>query len=189
MHRFVPVIAPLVLALILSGCGYVLPGHIGGLATYVSPEEYGERLCAHVDLELYPSCLSQVLDYFYDPQPQDLPPGQPTLMPFAVAMEDRLYLGTYDWGPFNSSFRVASGTKTCRGSYSAFGGSQDTLYDVYCSDGRAGWASTIRDQSGRNGIGQLTLDDGTTGEIVFGHRPLGLAEPFLGEKVPQKAAH
>jgi hypothetical protein len=189
MHRFVPVIAPPVLALTLSGCGYVLPGHIGGLATFVSPEEYGERLCAHVDLELYPSCLSQVLDYFYDPQPQDRPPGQPSLMPFAVAMEDRLYLGTYDWGPFNSSFRVASGTKTCRGSYSAFGGSQDALYDVYCSDGRAGWASTIRDQSGRNGIGQLTLNDGTKGEIVFGHRPLGLAEPFLDEKVPQKAAH
>lgn len=184
MHRVIPLIAPLVL--ILSGCGYVLPGHIGGLVTYVSPEEYGERLCAHVDLELYPACLSQVLDHFDDPQTRDPSRDQSGPLPLAVAMDDRLYLGTLDWGPFNSSFRVASGTKTCRGSYSAFGGSQDALYDVYCNDGRAGWAATIRDQSGNNGIGQLTLNDGTRGEIVFGHRPLGLAEPLNEGKAPQQ---
>jgi hypothetical protein len=187
MHRIIPVLAPLVLPLILTGCGYALPGHIGGLVTYVSPEDYGERLCAHVDLELYPACLSQVLDHFGDSRTRAPARYQSGLLPLAVAMDDRLYLGTFDWGPFNSSFSVTSGTKTCRGSYAAFGGSQDALYDVYCNDGRAGWAATIRDQSGHNGIGQLTLTDGTKGEIVFGHRPLGLAEPINEAKAPQNA--
>ena len=182
----IPLIATLVLALFLNGCGYALPGHIGGLVTYIPPEEYGKRLCAHVDLELYPACLSQVLDHFDDPRAPGNSRDRSGPLPIAVAMDDRLYLGTFDWGPFNSSFSVTSGTKTCRGSYSAFGGSQDALYDVYCNDGRAGWAATIRDQSGNNGIGQLTLTDGTQGDIVFGHRPLGLAEPIDLGQAPRK---
>ncbi len=178
MHRSLLVAAPLVLAPFLGGCGTALPGHIGGITTYVSPEDYGERLCGNLDLESYPSCLSHVLDYFEEPHADVLPPGQSTSGPFAVAMQGALYLGTYESTPFSGSFRVAQGGNGCRGSFSVLSGSRDALYDVYCDDGRAGWADLILDQSGRNGIGQLTLNDGTKGEIVFGYLPLGRAEPF-----------
>ncbi|AUB83919.1 hypothetical protein [Candidatus Thiodictyon syntrophicum] len=176
MHR--PVLATAFLTLLLSGCGSFLPGHIGGIVTYVSPDDYAERLCAHVDLESYPSCVSHVLDYFEEPKAEDIPVTEVTSGPFAVAMDNQLYLGTYQGGLFRSNFRVTSGHKACRGAYSAYTGSRDAIYDVYCNDGRAGWAATIRDQSGSNGIGQLTLSDGTKGEIIFGYAALGRARPY-----------
>ena len=178
MHRLVLVTFPLALAALLGGCGTALPGHIGGITTYVSPEDYGERLCARLDLESYPSCISSVLDYFEAPHADIIPPGHSTSGPFAIAMGGVLYLGTYDSNPFVSHFRVASGTKACHGSFSALSGSRDALYDVYCDDGRAGWADIILDQTGRNGIGQVSLSDGTKGEIIFGYLPLGRATPF-----------
>lgn len=178
MHRPVLVTACLAVAALLGGCGSFLPGHIGGITTYVSPDDYGERLCRGVDLESYPSCLSHVLDYFEEPHADVVPVGYSTSGPFAVAMEGALYLGTYQSTPFSAQFRVTSGTNSCRGSYNAFAGSRDAIYDVYCDDGRAGWADTIRDQTGRNGIGHLSLSDGTKGEIIFGYVPLGRAKPF-----------
>lgn len=90
-----------------------------------------------------------------------------------------LYLGTYaSTPPLVASFRASNGANACCGSYNAFTGSQAALFDVYCDDGRAGWADTVLDRTGRNGIGQLTLNDGTMGEIVFGYVPLGQATPF-----------
>lgn len=174
---------PAALALLLPavlpvGCGFMAPGHVGGISTFVSPDDYGERLCESVELEDYPSCLSSVLDYFEAPRADDVP-GQSTAGPFAVAMDGGLYLGTYSSvPPFVASFRVSNGANACRGSYDVFTGSRDALFDVYCDDGRAGWADITLDQSGRNGIGQLTLNDGTQGDIVFGYVPLGQATPF-----------
>ena len=178
MHRLVLVTASLGMTMLLGGCGTVLPGHIGGITTYVSPEDYGDRLCRHLPLESYPSCLSSVLDYFEEPHANVIPPGHSTSGPFAVAMDHALYFGTYSANPFVGHFQVSAGAKSCRGSYNAFAGSRDALYDVYCDDGRAGWADIIRDQTGRNGIGQLTLNDGTKGDIIFGYLPLGRATPF-----------
>lgn len=178
MHRTVVVSVSLVLAAGLGGCGSFLPGHVGGIATWVSPDDYAERLCANVDLEAYPSCVSNILDYFEIPRADEIPPNQATSGPFAVVMDRSIYLGHYQWAPFRSSFQVSAGSKTCRGSYDAFNGSRDALYDVYCNDGRAGWAATIHDQTGRNGIGQLHLSDGTKGEIVFGYVALGQATPY-----------
>lgn len=163
----------------LGGCGFLLPGHAGGIATRVSPEDYGERLCRSVELEEYPSCLSTVLDYFDEPLADTIPRGQSTSGPFAVAMDGGLYMGTYDsLPPFQASFRVSNGPNGCRGSYNAFTGSRDALFDVYCDDGRSGWADIILDTDGRNGIGELTLSDGTKGDIVFGYKPLGRADPY-----------
>jgi hypothetical protein len=176
MHRLVVVTVPV--AALLAGCGTMLPGHIGGITTYVSPDDYGERLCRNLDLESYPSCLSNVLDYFDEPHANVIPRGHSTSGPFAVAMGGALYLGTYDSQPFAGQFRVASGTRSCHGSFNVLKGSRDALYDVYCNDGRAGWADLILDQTGRNGIGQLTLSDGTKGDIIFGYLPLGRATPF-----------
>ncbi|MBV5274565.1 MAG: hypothetical protein JZU52_13285 [Lamprocystis purpurea] len=178
MHRLILTTTILVLAPLLGGCGTTLPGHLGGIATYVSAEDYGELLCAKVDLESYPSCMSSVLDYFEEPHADDLPSGQSTSGPFAVSMDGTFYMGTYASQPFSGRFEVSSGKNACRGSFDAFAGSRDALYDVYCDDGRAGWADLILDQTGRNGIGQLTLNDGTKGEIIFGYLPLGRAAPY-----------
>lgn len=178
-YRLAVLAAAPALALLPAGCGFLMPGHAGGISTFVSPMDYGQRLCANVELEAYPSCLSNVLDYFEQPRADDVPPGQSTSGPFAVSMDGGLYLGTYSsTPPFAASFRVSNGPKSCRGAYNALTGSQDALFDVYCDDGRAGWADIVLDQSGRNGIGQLTLNDGTQGDIVFGYVPLGQATPF-----------
>jgi hypothetical protein len=166
-----------VLSVALAGCGTLLPGHLGGIATAVSPEDYAQRLCRHLPLEEYPACVSHVLDYFDETYAQPTP-EQAVSGPFAVAMDNRIYMGTYVSQPFAASFRVASGTKGCHGSYNVLKGSQDALFDVYCDDGRSGWADIILDQTGRAGIGQLTLGDGTKGDIVFGYKPLGKAKPY-----------
>ncbi len=166
------------LSTLLGGCGLLLPNHQGGISTTVSPEDYGRRLCEHLDPEDYPSCLSQVLDYFERPRPDTLPAGHSTSGPFAVMMGGEVYMGDYDSTPFQADFRVSNGRTSCRGSYNAFGGSVDAVFDVYCDDGRSGWADIILARDGRNGIGKLALDDGTRGKIVFGYTALGRAEPY-----------
>ncbi|MBK5963098.1 hypothetical protein CCR95_03075 [Thiocystis minor] len=175
MFRSVAIVG---LSILCGGCGLFPPSHLGGIATTVTPEDYGQRLCGHLDLEDYPSCLSQVLDSFEQPRANTLPPGHSTSGPFAVMMEKDVYLGHYQSDISQASFRVSNGRNGCRGSYNAFAGSPDAIYDVYCDDGRSGWADIIRDSDGRNGIGKLALDDGTQGEIVFGYVPLGQADPY-----------
>lgn len=165
-------------ALSIGGCGVFSAGNMGGIATRVTPERYGEALCGGVELEAYPGCLSTVLDYFEVPRANP-GPGESTSGPFAVAMGEALYLGNYSSiPPFSASFYVSDGVNVCRGSYDVLTGSRDALFDVYCDDGRAGWADIILDMSGSAGIGKLALDDGTKGEIVFGYAPLGRARPY-----------
>lgn len=167
------------LSSLLAGCAIFPPSHQGGISATVTPEDYAQRLCGHLDLEDYPSCLSQVLDYFERPRPNDLPPGHSASGPFAVMMGGEVYMGTYGGeSPLLSSFRVSNGRKGCRGSYNAVSGSADALFDVYCDDGRSGWADIILDSDGRNGIGKLALNDGTKGDIVFGYTALGRAAPY-----------
>jgi hypothetical protein len=166
------------MSILLGGCGLVPPNHLGGISTTVSPEDYGQRLCGHLALEDYPSCLSQVLDYFERPRADDLPAGHSTSGPFAVMMDGDVYMGHYSSDLFRANFRVSNGRHGCRGSYHAFGGSADAIFDVDCDDGRRGWADLILASDGRNGIGKLALNDGTQGEIVFGYTALGQAEPY-----------
>lgn len=175
MSRFVVAIG---LAVPLCGCGLFLPNHVGGISATVTPEDYAERLCANEDLESYPACFSGILDYLDEPRPSELPPGHSTSGPFAVVMEGATYMGHYSSSPFAASFNVSNGANGCRGSYNVLAGSADAIFDVYCDDGRRGWADIIREQDGRNGIGQLVLEDGTRGDIIFGYRPLGRATPY-----------
>jgi hypothetical protein len=161
----------------LGGCGTLLPGHFGGIATAVSPEDYAERLCGYLDLEDYPSCVGHVLDYFEQPIAQQTP-AEAAAGPFAVAMDGGLYMGSYSSTLFDGTFRVSNGANGCRGSFNVLSGSRDALYDVYCDDGRSGWADLILSQDGRNGIGQLALSDGAKGQIVFGYAPLDQARPY-----------
>lgn len=162
----------LLAALPLSACMLAPPNHFGGLSASVSAEDYARRLCAHQALNAYPSCVSAVLEEMDRPRPDPPPPGHSTSGPFALILDGRLYLGTYQASPFRARFDVANGDERCRGHYDAFGGSADAIYDVHCTDGRKGWADLIRSHDGRNGIGRLMLDDGTQGDIVFGHVPL-----------------
>jgi hypothetical protein len=149
------------LSLLLGGCGLVPPTHLGGISATVAPIDYGRRLCAHLDPESYSSCVSQVLDEIERGQPARLPPGYSTSGPFAVIMDGQVYIGDYRSSPFKADFRVSNGTDVCRGGYNAFTGSADAIFDVYCDDGRSGWADIIRASDGRNGIGKIALDDGT----------------------------
>jgi hypothetical protein len=166
------------LAASLCGCGLFTTGHIGGVATRVTPDDYAERLCANLDLESYPACYSRVIDYLDEPRASELPPGHSTSGPFAVVMEGSTYMGHYSSSPFAASFQVSNGANSCSGSYNVLAGSADAIFDVSCDDGRRGWADIIREQDGRNGIGQLALEDGTRGDIVFGYKPLGRATPY-----------
>jgi hypothetical protein len=88
-------------------------------------------------------------------------------------MGGEVYVGDYRSNPFKADFRVSNGRNGCRGAYNAITGSADAVFDVYCDDGRSGWADVIRAGDGRNGIGKIALDDGAEGDIVFGHLPLG----------------
>jgi hypothetical protein len=161
------------LSLLLGACSLVPPNHLGGISASVSPMDYARRLCAHLDPESYSSCVSEVLDEVDRGQPNRLPPGYSTSGPFAVIMDGDVYIGDYRSSLFMADFRVSNGQHGCRGGYNAFTGSADAVFDVYCDDGRSGWADMIRASDGRNGIGKIALDDGTEGDIVFGHLPLG----------------
>jgi hypothetical protein len=173
MTRRYPAALLPILPILLGACGLVPPNHLGGIGATVSPIDYGRRLCAHLDPESYSSCVSQVLDESDRSQPGRLPPGDSTSGPFAVMMDGEVYIGDYRSSPFAADFSVSNGRNGCRGGYNAFTGSADAVFDVYCDDGRSGWADIIRASDGRNGIGKIALDDGTEGSIVFGHLPLG----------------
>ena len=163
---------------LLGGCVILPPNHLGGISTTVTPNDNGHRLCKHLDLEDYSGCLSQVLEYFEQPRADTIPVGHSTSGPIVLMMNEQVYRGHYDSSLFTASFRVSNGSTTCSGAYGALAGSADAQFDVYCSDGRSGWADLILAHDGRNGIGRVALDDGSQGEIVFGYTPLGQATPF-----------
>lgn len=144
--------------------------------TTVQPIEYAQTLCETVPRAEYSTCASRVLEHHRDwVWETDLPPGYSTSGPFAMVAANQLYLGSYVSNPFAAYFRASSGASTCRGSYNAFAGSRDAILDVRCSDGRTGTADLVLDQKGRNGIGEMIFDDGTSGRIVFGHGAAGTA--------------
>lgn len=171
------VILVIAFAVSAGGCGSVLPGHFGGVATQIPDEVYAEKLCGYLDLEAYPACFSAYLDRL-DMVISDDQPGHGTSGPFMVVMDGGVYSGSYSSSLFSAQFQVSNGENACRGSFGARSGSQDALFDVYCDDGRSGWADIIQDIDGRNGIGQVTLNDGTKGDIVYGYRATGMAEPY-----------
>lgn len=178
MFRFAA-IATLTSSVLIGGCLPPPPGHFGSFATPVTPDEYGQRLCRHLDLEDYSACLSEVLDYFEAPRPNDLSYGRHSNAgPIAMVLDQRVYLGHYQASPLVTSFRVTQGNHYCQGGYDAFAGSTDTILAVQCSDGRRGHADLTSALDGRNGIGRLELEDGTQAEIVFGYTALGQAEPY-----------
>ena len=66
------------------------------------------------------------------------------------------------------SFSVSNGALTCGGDYNALDTSPTISIPVLCSDGRKGIIIATRDYSGMSGGGHFTLNDGTTGDFMFG---------------------
>jgi hypothetical protein len=66
------------------------------------------------------------------------------------------------------SFSVSNGSLTCGGDYTALDTSLTISIPLLCTDGRKGIITATRDNSGMSGGGHFTLNDGTTGDFMFG---------------------
>ncbi len=66
------------------------------------------------------------------------------------------------------SFNISNGTLSCGGDYNALDQSPTISIPVLCNDGRKGIITTTRDYSGLSGGGHFILNDGTTGDFMFG---------------------
>jgi hypothetical protein len=166
---------------IFSGWGTTsMPERAQAFYTPVAPTEYGEILCENRTPEDYATCVNQVVGYLRAGGDTSAEGASATSGPFAVVMDDRLYLGSYQTDLFSGYFRAASGIKSCTGSYNAFFGANSPVFKVTCDDGRTGTADIVRDRAGRSGIGYVAMNDGTKGKIVFG--PAAGAATRIGYK-------
>ena len=66
------------------------------------------------------------------------------------------------------SFSVSNGTLSCGGTYNALDTSPTISIPILCNDGRKGIITATRDNSGTGGGGHFTLNDGSTGDFIFG---------------------
>ena len=66
------------------------------------------------------------------------------------------------------TFTVAGGQLSCTGSYDGMETSQTITVPIHCNDGRKGLITATRNDSGTGGGGRFTLNDGVTGEFIFG---------------------
>jgi hypothetical protein len=66
------------------------------------------------------------------------------------------------------SFSVSNGILSCAGSYNVFDRSPTITVPVLCNDGRKGIVTATRNYHSMTGGGHFTLNDGTTGDFIFG---------------------
>ena len=66
------------------------------------------------------------------------------------------------------TFEVTDGDLTCSGNYNSWSMEFTITMQTVCSDGRRGFIIATRDSTGMNGQGRLRLNDGTTGDFIFG---------------------
>lgn len=167
--------AAIVLAGGMAGCGGT-PETIDYdlVTTSVAPIEYARILCQLVPMEDRHTCMTSVMQHYQETKHDDLEPDQVTGGPFVLIFDRRLYRGRYLSQPFAAAFSARDGAgTTCRGRYNAFAGDERAVFDVRCDNGGRGSANIILDTDGRNGIGRLRMDDGSEGDIVFGHAAVG----------------
>jgi hypothetical protein len=158
----------------ISGCAGK-PGQVDYdlVFTDVEPIEYARILCARIPLGERHSCMTAVIDHHREYRYDDRPPENVVGGPFVMFIGNEMYRGSYVSQPFAAAFSVTSGSTICRGRYNAFAGDTRAIFDVWCDDGGRGSANIILDRGGRNGIGQVIMDDGRTGRIVFGAAAVG----------------
>ena len=77
----------------------------------------------------------------------------------------------------DASFEVSDGKFSCAGSYSLGNPSATITIPVLCNDGRKGLVTATRDYGGMSGGGRFTLNDGATGDFIFGRRPANFELP------------
>jgi hypothetical protein len=157
---------------LIIGCASGTDPAQRGLFTTMSSLDYARLICSHAQIDDYATCVNGMLDAYQNPTEDEFPPVQSTSGPFMVMFGADNYYGWYRSHPFAADFRVSNGDTLCRGAYSAFRGSVNTVYSVRCDDGRTGTAEVMRDAKGRNGVGTITLSDGGVGRIVFGRDAL-----------------
>ena len=71
-------------------------------------------------------------------------------------------------GTFQVSGPLGGKRLTCSGTYDPWDRSETITMSVACDDGRTGQVLAVRDATGANGSGTVTLNDGTTALLVFG---------------------
>jgi len=155
---------------IFSGYGTAKePDRYRALYTPVTANEYARILCEDKEIEQYASCMNQVRDFAQRLRGGSSRVGSSTSGPFAMKIGGNIYLGSYAWAPFDAWFRVSDGDgRVCRGSYSAFKGDTEPVFDVVCDSGLRGKADIVSGRDGRNGIGYVEMTDGTKGRILYG---------------------
>jgi hypothetical protein len=67
-----------------------------------------------------------------------------------------------------ASFSVSNGALSCAGSYNGLDTSPTISIPILCNDGRKGIVTATRNKSGEGGGGRFTLNDGATGDFIFG---------------------
>lgn len=159
---------------IFSGYGTMdQPDRLSAAYTPVGVSEYGDLLCGHVEPEEYASCVNQIWDHYRETDQKTFENQSSTSGPFAVVVWGEIFLGSYWSDAFSASFQVSNDRMSCRGSYNAFFGATEPVFDVSCDNGKRGKARIVRDREGRNGIGRVVMNDGTVGKIVFGYATVG----------------
>jgi hypothetical protein len=91
--------------------------------------------------------------------------------PVAVVSKDipgGIMRGTTTASLSGGSFSVSNGELTCGGDYNSLDQSPTISIPILCSDGRKGIVTATRDYSGTSGGGHFTLNDGATGDFMFG---------------------
>jgi hypothetical protein len=169
---------------IFSGYGAATePERSRALYTPVSDYEYGEILCANRSPENYATCVNRVVDFCHNAKDDAAAEAGATSGPFAVALDGKLYYGTYRTDLFSGYFFVSNHGASCRGSYNILFGSKGPVFAVSCDNGRTGTAEIVRSRNGRDGIGYIEMTNGDKGRIVFG-RPAAAANPRFMSKLP-----
>lgn len=143
------------------------------LYTDVPPIEYARILCRGIPIEDRHTCMTSVIQHHREASRLDYDPDEVVNGPFVVVLDEDVYQGTYVSQPLAAAFTVTNGYNICRGRYSALAGDTEAIFRVQCDNGARGDANIILDRSGRNGIGELQLTDGSRGDIVFGHAAVG----------------
>lgn len=66
------------------------------------------------------------------------------------------------------TFSVSNGKLSCTGAYDPLDMSVTLNFTALCSDGRRGFGTVVRENSGQAGQGTVHLDDGETAAFIFG---------------------
>lgn len=85
-----------------------------------------------------------------------------------VGQRGDVLVGTVTGSLAGGSYHVTNGRLSCTGTYDPMQPGPVINFDVVCTDGRRGFGTAIREAGGQQGRGSVRLDDGETGDFVFG---------------------